>query len=215
MAEGTAGKTKSTFERLLAKDVSAHVEKKGKFSYLSWSYAVADLCRECPTATWEVMRFPLPDAPHLLVPYCQTPTGFFVEVAVTVEGITRSQVHPVLDERNQVIKAPTAFQINTSTQRALVKAIGLHGLGLNIYAGEDLPLGDDGEDEPAPRKQPHASVTIQDDLRQAIGHELDRMGKKGSERTRLVVEAVGHQPETVADLQKALAVLKGKPDAKE
>jgi hypothetical protein len=80
---------------------------------------------------------------------------------------------------------------------------------------EGTDLDHDSRDPPQHQQRERAPVTIQDDLRQAIGHELDRMGKKGSERTRLVVEAVGHQPETVADLQKALAVLKGKPDAKE
>jgi hypothetical protein len=68
-----------------------------------------------------------------------TETGCFVEVAVTVQGMTLSQIHPVLDGRNRVIIAPTAFDINTSIQRALVKAIALHGLGLYVYAGEDLP----------------------------------------------------------------------------
>ena len=63
----------------------------------------------------------------------------FVEVAVTVQGITLSQIHPVLDSRNRPLTAPNAFDINTSIQRCLVKAIALHGLGLYIYAGEDLP----------------------------------------------------------------------------
>ncbi len=62
-----------------------------------------------------------------------------VKVAVTVQGITLSQIHPVLDARNRPILAPNAFDINTSIQRCLVKAIALHGLGLYIYAGEDLP----------------------------------------------------------------------------
>lgn len=146
MADGTK-QGESTFKRLLTRDVGKHVEKKGKFSYLSWAYAISELRQECPTATWEVIRFPLPSAPHLRVPYCETPTGFFVEVAVTVDGVMLSQVHPVLDERNGVIKTPNAFDINRAIQRALAKAIALHGLGLNLYAGEDLPLGDDHDGE--------------------------------------------------------------------
>jgi len=58
---------------------------------------------------------------------------------LTVQGITLSQIHPVLDARNRPILEPTAFDINTSIQRCLVKAIALHGLGLYVYAGEDLP----------------------------------------------------------------------------
>lgn len=136
----------NTFQSLLSIDVSKWVEKKGKFSYLSWSYAVAELMKHAPDATWDVIRFPLPDAPHLFVPYCATPTGHFVEVAVTVGGKTLSQIHPVIDERNQTIASPKADQINKSIMRCLVKAIALHGLGLNIYAGEDLPL----EEAPPP-----------------------------------------------------------------
>ena len=61
---------------------------------------------------------------------------------MTVQGVTLSQIHPVLDGKNRPIFEPTAFDINTSIQRCLVKAIALHGLGLYIYAGEDLPEGD-------------------------------------------------------------------------
>lgn len=128
------------FAQLSAVNVNAHVEKKGGFSYLSWPYAVSQLRLADPTATWEVKRFDQ-------LPYLVTEAGVFVEVAVTVQGITLSQIHPVLDGRNRPILAPNAFEINTSLQRCLVKAIALHGLGLYIYAGEDLPqVGSPGAD---------------------------------------------------------------------
>lgn len=120
------------FTELAALDVSKHIEKKGRFSYLSWPYAITELRKRHPEATWEVCRFNG-------LPYLQTEAGSFVEVAVTVQGVRLSQIHPVLDGANRPIKNPDAFQINTSIQRALVKAIALHGLGLHIYAGEDLP----------------------------------------------------------------------------
>ncbi|MDP3519897.1 MAG: DUF1071 domain-containing protein [Hydrogenophaga sp.] len=120
------------FARLYAVNVNEHVEKKGGFSYLSWPYAVAQLRLADPSATWEVRRF---DG----LPFLITEAGVFVEVAVTVQGVTLSQIHPVLDSRNRPLLSPTAFDINTSIQRCLVKAIALHGLGLYIYAGEDLP----------------------------------------------------------------------------
>ncbi len=120
------------FARLNAINVSEHLEKKGGFSYLSWPYAVQQLRLTDPTATWEVRRFD--GKPYLL---CEA--GVFVEVAVTVQGITLSQIHPVLDARNRPIAQPNAFDINTSIQRCLVKAISLHGCGLYVYAGEDLP----------------------------------------------------------------------------
>lgn len=120
------------FARLNQVSVSEHIEKKGSFSYLSWPFAVAQLRLADPGATWEVRRF---DGK----PYLRTECGYFVEVAVTVQGATLSQIHPVLDGKNRTIAEPTAFDINTSIQRCLVKAIALHGLGLYIYAGEDLP----------------------------------------------------------------------------
>lgn len=137
------------FRKLFNMNVAAHIEKKGQFSYLSWPFAVAQLRLVDPTATWEVRRFEG-------LPYLMTDAGVFVEVAVTVAGVTLSQIHPVLDARNRPLMTPTSFDINTSIQRCLVKAIALHGLGLSIYAGEDLPDLDAAPEEastPAPRKQ--------------------------------------------------------------
>ncbi len=121
------------FSELAGIDVSAHIEHKGQFSYLSWPYAVAKLRKFDAEATWEVKRFNG-------LPFLATDNGTFVEVSVTVKNVTLSQIHPVLDGRNRPLLAPNAFDINTSIQRALVKAIALHGLGLYIYAGEDLPV---------------------------------------------------------------------------
>ena len=70
-----------------------------------------------------------------------------------MQGVALSQIHPVLDHKNRPILAPTPFEINTSIQRCLVKAIALHGLGLNIYAGEDLPDLQEGA-EPATATAP-------------------------------------------------------------
>ena len=120
------------FVKLSKVDVSEHIEKKGQFSYLSWAWAVDQLRRVDPDAVWEVKRFNG-------FPYMKTECGYFVEVAVTMNSVTLSQIHPVLDNRNKPINNPNSFQINTSIQRCLVKAIALHGLGLYIYAGEDLP----------------------------------------------------------------------------
>lgn len=130
--------TKTKFEQLSALNVAEHIEKKGKFSYLSWPWAVDQLRRADPKATWEVRRFD--DKPFMA-----TECGYFVEVAVSVDGITLSQIHPVLDSSNRPIAMPNAFQINTSIQRCLVKAIALHGLGLYIFAGEDLPESEEGK----------------------------------------------------------------------
>ena len=150
------------FTALAAINVNDHVEKKGGFSYLSWPYAVAQLRQFDPTATWEVRRF---DG----LPFLVTDAGVFVEVAVTVQGVTLSQIHPVLDGRNRPLMAPSAFDINSSLQRCLVKAIALHGLGLYIYAGEDLPqvtvAANDPESAEVPAEQPPARPTLVSDRR--------------------------------------------------
>jgi hypothetical protein len=124
------------FVELSKINVNEHVERKGQFSYLSWPFAVSQLRQFDPVATWQVLRF---DG----LPYLNTEAGCFVEVAVCVKGVSLSQIHPVLDSKNRPILAPTAFDINTSIQRCLVKAIALHGLGLYLYSGEDLPLPSD------------------------------------------------------------------------
>lgn len=121
------------FTELSKIDVSNHLEKKGRFNYLSWAYAVKALREYDPTATWEVVRF---DG----LPYLKSECGYFVEVNVTVKGVTLGQIHPVLNNQNRPIPSPNSFDINTSIQRCLVKAIALHGLGIWVYAGEDLPM---------------------------------------------------------------------------
>ena len=121
------------FETLRKHNVSKHMEQKGQFNYLSWAYAVEELRKLNPDATGRVIK------DENGYPYTSTPAGHFVEVEVTVDGISLSQIHPVLDHRNQTIEQPNAFQINTSIQRCLAKAIALHGLGLYIFRGEDLP----------------------------------------------------------------------------
>jgi hypothetical protein len=132
------------FAELEKTDVTKYVEKKGQFSYLSWPFAVSQFRKLCPDGYWK--HFIQEDG----TPYICTPSGCFVTVTVYTDktecpGFT--QVHPVLDHRNKTVKEPDAFQINTSIQRCLVKAIALAtGIGLHIYAGEDLPPG--GADEP-------------------------------------------------------------------
>jgi len=130
----------SLFEKLNKVDVNKHKKKKGQFDYLSWPLAIQELLKVCPDATWQVHEYQNEDG--LTAPYMTTNAGCFVRVSVTCDEITRSQVHPVTDNRNQTIAQPTAQDINTSIQRCLAKAIALHGLGLYIFAGEDLPEPD-------------------------------------------------------------------------
>ena len=123
----------SNFERLAAINVGAHIEKKNGLSYLSWAWAVDQLLRADPGASWEYGE------PRM---YGET---MMVYCTVTAFGTARTMQLPVMDHRNKAIANPDAFAVNTAMQRALVKAIALHGLGLYIYAGEDVPPGEDGD----------------------------------------------------------------------
>ena len=122
----------TTYDKLRRAPLKNDIDKKNNFNYISWASANHHLLSIFPEATWEHKTWGD-------IPFLKTSAGCFVQVSVTIDGITRSQLHPVLDHKNQTIKEPNAFQINTSIQRAFVKACALHGLGLWIYAGEDLP----------------------------------------------------------------------------
>lgn len=171
----------NAFRRLFEIDVAKYVEKKGQFDYLSWPYAVAQLRLADPQAQWEVKRFNG-------LPYLITDLGVFVEVAVTVQGVTLSQIHPVLDAKNRPILAPSSFDINTSIQRCLVKAIALHGLGLSIYAGEDLPLAE--TETPTPAKVasfPPAEKKTGDAITPAQVRYIERLiEESGTERQKVL-----------------------------
>ena len=111
-------------------NVNEHIEKKNGLSYLSWAWAVDTLLQNDPTATWF---------------YGQPVTfGDSVMVFCTVNAFGKSMTAqlPVMDYRNKAIPNPDAMAVNTAMQRCLAKAIALHGLGLYIYAGEDLPEED-------------------------------------------------------------------------
>jgi hypothetical protein len=132
---------KSVWETLSAINVNEHTEKKNGLTYLSWAWAWGMLKKHYPEAQFQKHT----DGNGL--PYFKDEHGFaFVIVSVEVEGLTHTEVFPVLDHRNRAIQNPDAFAVNASMQRALTKAISYHGLGHYIYAGEDLPM--DGELHP-------------------------------------------------------------------
>ena len=131
----------SSFDILNSIDCSKYVEKKGKFNYLSWTWAVQTLKQNFPDAYWSFSKFVVKGEKEYTLPYMIDPLTLeaWVECSVTVEDITLEHTHPVLDHRNQPVSKPNSFQVNTAQMRCLVKCIGMHGLGLYIYAGEDLP----------------------------------------------------------------------------
>jgi Protein of unknown function (DUF1071) len=112
-------------------DVSEHIEKKNGLSYLSWAWAVDTLLLHDETANWEYVE-PIKFNNTLMV-----------QVKVHAFGTTRKCLLPVMNHRNQAVDNPDAFQVNTAYMRCLAKAIAMHGIGLYIYNGEDLPPSDD------------------------------------------------------------------------
>ena len=122
-----------TFNELRLINVNEHTEKKGRFTYLSWTWAVDQLLQNDPTATW-TFGDPVYFNESVMV-FC----------TVTAMGKSMTCQMPVIDSRNKAIPNPNAMDVNTAMMRCLVKTISLFGIGLYIYAGEDLP---DVEQEP-------------------------------------------------------------------
>lgn len=139
-------KKTSVYATLAKVDVKPLLEKKGKLNYLSWAKAWGLVKSLYPDATYQIKEFPeyirtnegwLATGRQL--DYRQTPAGTEVEVTVTIEQQNYSSKLYVMDYRNKVISNPTYFEINKTQMRCLVKALAFAGLGLDVYAGEDLP----------------------------------------------------------------------------
>ena len=120
-----------TFNELRLINVNEHTEKKGKFTYLSWTWAVDTLLQNDPSATW-TFESPMSFNDTLMV-FC----------TVTAMGKSMTCQMPVLNHQNKAIPNPNAMDVNTAMMRCLVKCISLFGIGLYIYSGDDLP-----DDEP-------------------------------------------------------------------
>ena len=122
-------------------NVNDYIERKNGLAYLSWSWAVDQLLQLDESASWEYAE------PRIF--------GETMMVFCTVHafGKSRTAQLPVMDFRNKAIHNPDAFSVNTAMQRCLAKAISLHGLGMYIYAGEDLPMVEMKESETKEDKQ--------------------------------------------------------------
>lgn len=141
-------KQKSVFERLSAINVNDKVEKKKDLTYLSWAWAWAEVKKACPDATYKMGETEC-------VTVGGETMGFMCHSSVTIEGQTLDMWLPVMDGANKSMKhvpytystrygdkqveAATTFDINKTMMRCLVKNLAMFGLGLYIFAGEDLP----------------------------------------------------------------------------
>ena len=121
-------------------NVNDHTEKKGQLTYLSWPWAWTEALRADPEATWEVVEYAQPDGTLAPCMYLQNRTAL-VKTRVTLKGVTKVCVLPVMDHRNKAIVNPGAFEVNTAAMRCMTKTLAMFGLGLYIYSGEDLPPG--------------------------------------------------------------------------
>lgn len=138
-------------------NVNGKTEKKGSLTYLSWAFAWGEVKKLFPDATYTIYENANGWNYHTDGKTCWVKTG------VTVNGIEHIEYLPVMDNRNNSIKLDhvTSFDVNKAIQRSLTKAIGRHGLGLYIYAGEDLPETDKEDEEQkkdAARKQYEADI---------------------------------------------------------
>jgi hypothetical protein len=135
---------------LLKLNVQDHVEKKNGLTYLSWAWAWAEALKADPTATFHVDTFQRADG--TTIPYMDINGTAMVWVRTTLFSKEMTCMLPVMDHRNKPIQNPDAFQVNTAIMRCLTKCLAMHGLGLYIYAGEDLPEDDGVVPAPKPPK---------------------------------------------------------------
>ena len=126
------------FEEVYAINVNEKTEKKGQLTYLSWAWAWAEFKKAYPDATYKVDQF------GGLFCTGNEKIGYMVRTEVTAGEQTYEMWLPVMDMRNNTVLAPKMTEINKTIMRCLTKNLAIFGLGLYIYAGEDLPEGEDG-----------------------------------------------------------------------
>ena len=148
--------SKSNFQKLYELDVNHKTDNKNGLKYLSWAFAWAEFKKVYPDTLYTVDHYdgkPYLHDDHL---------GYLVSTQVTIDGLSLPMQLPVMDNKNKAMKsipyqyktrngmkdveAATMFDINTAIMRCLVKNLAMHGLGLYIYAGEDIPSVDDSEE---------------------------------------------------------------------
>ena len=169
------------FEEVLNINVNDKTEKKGNLTYLSWSWAWAEFKKVYPEATYKIKE---QDGM-----YCtgNEKFGYMVSTSVTADGLTYEMWLPVMDMRNKAILQPTMFDINKTLMRCLTKNLAMFGLGLYIYAGEDLPE----EEQKAPQKAKQTAEPVRkaDEFKRLTKAELVQVyGVKNAEATLAALE---------------------------
>ena len=146
---------------LLVLNVNEHTEKKNGLTYLSWAWAWAEALKADPAATFKVEMFGDKC-------YMEINGTAMVWVTVTLFGKPMTCQLPVMDYKNKAVPNPDAFAVNTAIMRCMTKALSLHGLGLYIYAGEDIP-----EEDAKPQVKEEVKPEIKRTVPAKIeGHEM-------------------------------------------
>lgn len=148
-----AEKKQSVFQTLNAINVNEHTEKKNGLTYLSWAWAWAKVKENYPDAFYTIY-----ENPDGLIYFTDGRTAW-VKTGVTIEGQELIEYLPVMDYNNRSIGLDriTSFDVNKAIQRSLTKACARHGLGLYIYAGEDLPEAEQAQ-QVKPKAEPKPQI---------------------------------------------------------
>lgn len=130
----------SVFNELYKVEVNEHTEQKGGLTYLSWAWAWKEVKERYPDANYTIYER---ESEFGAINYFTDGRTCWVKTGVTINGLEHIEYLPVMDLRNKSIplEQVTSFDVNKAIQRSLTKAVARHGLGLYIYAGEDLPEG--------------------------------------------------------------------------
>lgn len=215
---------KSVFETLSAVDVSKHVEvismRKGPaLKYVSWAWAWNMVKSIYPSANRVIEEFPEYRfnektgawyATGQMLDYRITPEGCEVKVTVTIEDETYSERLYVMDMRNQPVAKPNIAQINKTQQRCLVKALAMAGLGLNLYAGEDLPMADINEadkEQAGQRRKQRQMSQLQAEYRRLMMELINHLNGDSKRAKELVKGTLGegeHSGQEYVNAVKAL-----------
>lgn len=191
------------FNDLYGVNVNGHTEKKNNLTYLSWAWAWGEIKKRHPDATYTVYENADGWNYHTDGRTCWVKTG------VTVNGIEHIEYLPVMDYKNKSIPAEnvTSYDVNKSIQRSLTKACARHGLGLYIYAGEDLPEEEAAEKQDASRNAKNtAAKGIVSALAKARGKSdgeiLDALMRQISKPDGTTIESLEYD-----DLMDAIKIL--------
>lgn len=173
----------SPFEILNGVDVSGHTEKKGNLTYLSWAWAWGELKKRYPMSYYTVYEAANGNPYHTDGKTCWVKTGVtLVDGETSLEHI---EYLPVMDARNRSIplEQVDSFAVNKTIQRSLTKAIARHGLGLYIYAGEDLPEdAAETEKQPSGKPVPVSRSTVNPPLCEDCKKPIEAHGERSAQQ---------------------------------